>query len=300
MDWQRIMKGKALNGWRLFWLISVPLSLFTVLEMLRVDISTGEGVSAMIGHSVRFAVPFIYIVVAASALPVVFPGAVSTWLLRNRKYVGLCFAVAMAWQGLFIWMMSQFQRDYYFENVFYFRDELEGSTGYLFLAAMVFTSFQFGRKLLSQKQWKLLHRSGMYFLWAYPFSVYWWGLYYYGNPTLLDVVFYWTGFAAFALRIAAWGKKRRQAEPDGATVPAFKVAGGALIAFGLVASATGRYWQDVVTTALTAPAWSAELVLWLPFWPFEPFLPLFIIGIGTMLATTTSSSSVPADSSVAR
>ena len=76
------------------------MSLFTVYEMLRVDVSTGEGVSEMIGYSVRLAVPFIYLVVAASALPVVFPGAGSTWLLRNRKYIGLCFAVAMAWQGL--------------------------------------------------------------------------------------------------------------------------------------------------------------------------------------------------------
>jgi hypothetical protein len=26
--------------------------------------------------------------------------------------------------------------------------------------------------------------------------------------------------------------------------------------------------------------------LWFPFWPFEPYLSLFIIGLGTMLATT--------------
>jgi len=36
---------------------------------------------------------------------------------------------------------------------------------------------------------------------------------------------------------------------------------------------------------LTTPEWSADLVLWLPFWPFEPFLSLFIIGLGTMLVT---------------
>ena len=197
-------------------------------------------------------------------------------------------------------MMSTFQRGYYFEEIYYFRDELEGSTGYIFLAAMVVTSFQFGRRLLSQKQWKLLHRSGMYFLWAYPFSVYWWGLYYYGSPTPVDYVFYWTGFAAFALRIAAWGKKRRQAATDSATAPVFRVAGGALIALGLVAAATGLRWQDAVTTTLTTPGWSETLTLWLPFWPFEPFLPLFIIGVGTLLATRTRSGVVPASTGVAR
>ena len=42
---------------------------------------------------------------------------------------------------------------------------------------------------------------------------------------------------------------------------------------------------------LLAPAWSANLELWLPFWPFEPFLPLFIIGLGTLLFTKVSTES---------
>ena len=104
------------------------------------------------------------------------------------------------------------------------------------------------------------------------------------------------GFVAFTLRIAAWGSKRLKAAarntPD-ATVPAaFKAIGGALIAFGLVAAATGLQWREPVSDFLLAPAWSANLELWLPFWPFEPFLPLFIIGLGTLLFTTVES---PAD-----
>jgi len=128
--------------------------------------------------SVRWAAPLIYVVVAASALQVLFPGPLSMWLLRNRKYLGLSFAVAMAWQGLFIFIVSYFQREYYYEEIFLIRDELERSTGYLFLAAMVVTSFQAGRRYLNAKQWRLLHKSGIYFLWACPFSTYWWNLYY--------------------------------------------------------------------------------------------------------------------------
>ena len=123
----------------------------------------------------------------------------------------------MSWQGLFIFIMSYFFRDYYFENVYLFRDELEGSIGYIFLPAMVVTSFHFGRKHLSAKQWKLLHKSGIYFLWAYPFSTYWWSLSYYQNPVPLDYVYYWCGFLAFAVRIAAWGKQRRQVMDRNAT-----------------------------------------------------------------------------------
>ena len=251
--------------------------------------STASGVSSMIGFSVRLAVPFIFLVVAASSVQILLPGSFSKWWLRNRKYIGMCFAVAMSWQGLFIFIMSYFFRDYYFENVYLFRDELEGSIGYIFLPAMVVTSFHFGRKHLSAKQWKLLHKSGIYFLWAYPFSTYWWSLSYYQNPVPLDYVYYWCGFLAFAVRIAAWGKQRRQVmdrnAAESSTPLALKALGSAIIVLGLVWSAYGLHWQERVTGFLTTPEWSADLVLWLPFWPFEPFLSLFIIGLGTMLAT---------------
>ncbi len=289
IDLKAVLKNKAINGWRLFWLVSIPMSIVMVIAMMGTDMSTVAGVRSMIQLSVRWAVPFIFLVVAASSVQTLFPGPFPMWWLRNREYIGLCFAVAMAWQGTFIFIMSNFFREYYFEDVYLLRDELEGSIGYIFLAAMVVTTSQFGRKHLNSKQWKLLHKSAIYFLWAYPFSVYWWNLSYYGHPEPIDYVYYWGGFLAFALRIAAWGKKRQQATkrnaPESSTPPSFKVFGGAIVAFGLVASATGLYWQEPVTTFLTAPQWSADFVLWLPFWPFEPYLPLFVIGLGAMLLT---------------
>jgi DMSO/TMAO reductase YedYZ heme-binding membrane subunit len=289
IDLNVVLKRKFINEWNLFLLVSIPMSVIMIMEMTGIDMSTAPGVSHMIGFSVRWAVPFIFLVVATSALQTLFPGPFPMWLLRNRKYIGMCFAVAMAWQGAFIFMMSNFYRDYYFEEIYYLRDELEGSTGYIFLTAMVLTSFQFGRKYLNQKQWKLLHKSGIYFLWAYPFSVYWWNLSYYPNPQPIDYVFYWSGFLAFALRIVAWNKKRQQAAnkiaPGSRMPPAVKVVSGAIIAFGLLVAATGLEWQEPVTEFLLTPAFSANLVLWLPYWPFEPFLSLFIIGLGAMLLT---------------
>ena len=289
LDLKALLAHKAINKWRLFWLIAIPMFITIVVTMMGADMSTASGVSSMIGFSVRLAVPFIFLVVAASSMQILFPGSFSKWWLRNRKYIGMCFAVAMSWQGLFIFIMSYFFRDYYFENVYLFRDELEGSIGYIFLPAMVVTSFHFGRKHLSAKQWKLLHKSGIYFLWAYPFSTYWWSLSYYQNPVPLDYVYYWCGFLAFAVRIAAWGKQRRQAmdrnTAESSTPLVLKALGSAIIVLGLVWSAYGLYWQERVTGFLTTPEWSADLVLWLPFWPFEPFLSLFIIGLGTMLVT---------------
>ena len=286
-DLKAILKNKAINGWRLFWLVAIPMSLVMILAMTSVDLTTGPGVSSMIGFSVRFAVPIIFLVVAASSLQVLFPGAFPMWLLRNRKYIGMCFAVAMAWQGFFIFIMSNFFREYYYDDIYLLRDELEGSIGYIFLTAMVLTSFQVVRKHLNLTQWKLIHKSGLYFLFAYPFSVYWWNLSYYPNPEAIDYVYYWMGFFAFLSRIAAWGKKRLQAAkravPESSTPLAYTVLGNAIIAFGLLASASGLHWQKPVTAFLTTPKWSADLVLWLPYWPLEPYLPIFIIGLGALL-----------------
>lgn len=289
IDAKVVLQHKGINGWSLFWIISVPMSIAMAIEMIGTDMSSAPGVSHMIGFSVRWAVPFIYLVVAASALPVLFPGSFATWLLHNRKYIGMCFAIAMAWQGAFIFLVSNFHRQYYFEEIYHLRDELEGSTGYIFLTAMVLTSFRFGRKYLTQKQWKLLHRSGVYFLWAYPFSVYWWNLSYYENPQPIDYVFYWSGFLAFALRIAAWARRRQHAPgmtgSDRSTSPIQRYLGGAIIVSGLLVAATGLQWQEPVTAFLTGPTWSANLELWLPYWPFEPFLSLFIIGLGAAVMT---------------
>ena len=280
-------KNPLVNGWPLFWLATLPMTGFLLWEASGADLTRPEDVSHMISYSVRWAVPFIYLALAASSMPVLFPGDFTRWWGRNRRYLGLVFAVAMTWQGAFIFTISAGHGDYYYGEIYLLRDELEGTSGYLFLAAMVLTSFQFGRKYVTNTQWKILHRCGVYFLWAYPFSVYWWNLNYYGYPQPIDYVFYWAGFLAFVVRIAAWGKKRMKRlqvqAPGGSQVT--RPGGLLLVAMGLLGAASGNVWREATSAALLAPDWSATLELWLPFWPFEPFLPLVVIGIGTWLFT---------------
>jgi hypothetical protein len=64
-----------------------------------------------------------------------------------------------------------------------------------------------------------------------------------------------------------------------------------MIALGLLASATGGVWRESVSSALLSSPLSASLELWLPFWPFEPFLPLFAVGLGTWLLTARPAAS---------
>ena len=167
----------------------------------------------MIQFSVRLSVPWIYLAFAASSLVFLFPGWFSRWLMRNRRYIGLCFAAAMGWQLTFIVWMVTSHWSYYLEGVYLFSDIMIQIPGYIFLFAMTVTSFQFGRRRLSPQQWKILHKTSIYFLWATIWSTYWYELYYYGDLQFIDSVYYWGGFVAWGLRISAWSKKRWQRQP---------------------------------------------------------------------------------------
>jgi len=287
-----LLKNPAINGWNLFWLVAGPVSAAMLVAMLTADLSSGEGISSLIQLSVRCAVPILYVVFAASAIQTLFPGAFGRWLLRNRKYLGLGFAAAMAWQGLFILWMVIGYTDYYVQQVYVLRDAIEGVTGYVFLLAMTVTSFPRGRKLINPGQWRLLHLSGIYFLWAYAFSVYWWALYYYSNPVLLDHVYYWGGIAAWGLRVAAWGKRRRKAaakdkDLDIGRQPVAWTAGLALIGVGLAMAGSGTVWQGTAEELLYGYSFTRIPELYLPYWPFEPFLALAVILGGVYFTTWT-------------
>jgi hypothetical protein len=284
-----LLKNKTINGWNLFWLIATPISIAIVFTMTRVDLSSAEGVSSMIQLSVRCAVPWLFLAFAASSLQVVFPGPFSRWLLRNRKFIGLCFAAAMAWQLTFILWLVGIHTEYYVNDVYVLSDVLEGVVGYAFLIAMVLTSFKFGRSLFSPKQWKLLHTSGIYWLWVYAWSVYWFNLFYYESPAvLIDYVYYWGGLLAWSLRMLAWTKKRRkQAEAQSTTGGTgnllFIVAGVVAVVIGLTGSSFGSAWSPQVYEFLFGFGIVESVDAFMPYFPLVPFYPIFIVMSGAFL-----------------
>jgi len=283
-----LLKNKWLNQWRLFWLIATPISLIMIVAMLQIKVWDAPAVSSMIQLSVRLAVPLLFLAFAASSLQVLFPSALTRWLLRNRKIMGLSFAVAMAWQGFFIIWLTMVFRDYYVQEVYVLRDAIEGVIGYLFLVAMTVTSFNFGRKRLSPKAWRRLHKVGIYSLWAYAYGVYWWNLFYYPGPIWLDFVYYVAGFSACALRSAAWRKKRlvkMQRAPQPVVVPAVLKWTGLVIALaGIVVAFVTPTWRQLSEDLLTGYAFTALPEKYLPYWPFEPFIPLLIIAFGAYVS----------------
>ncbi|NKB36457.1 MAG: hypothetical protein GKR93_04705 [Gammaproteobacteria bacterium] len=287
MNSNDFFKIRLINDWQLFWNITVLISLVMLVAIAQVDNWDGPTASSLIQLSVRLAVPCLYLAFAASSLQLIFPSAFSSWLLRNRSKIGLCFAVAMAWQLIFILLLVTVFRDYYTDEVYVLRDAIEGVTGYFFLIAMTLTSFEFVRKHISVKTWRLLHKSGIYYLWAYAFSVYWWELFYYPDPEPLDYIYYFAGFMAWALRVRAWRSKSRRQDHGESQQSMLQLSlqllAYGVLALGVLASFTGSVWRESAETSLTGYVLTGFPETYLPYWPFEPFLPLLVITIGFYL-----------------
>lgn len=203
-----VFGNRVLNGWQLFTLVVIPMCIAVLYAMAGLDLSDPRNISEMIQLSVRLAVPWLYVAFAASSLVIVFRGNFSRWLLRNRRIIGLCFAAGMAWQLFFILWMVFGHWEYYVAEAYSYFDLAEQVPGYMILIAMTATSFRPGRNKLSPRQWRILHKGGIYFLWAVVWSTYWFELYYYDDIQAIDYVYYWAGFIAWGLRVLAWTKKR--------------------------------------------------------------------------------------------
>jgi hypothetical protein len=172
------------------------------------NLSGPTGVSEMIQMTVRCSVPLLYLAFAASAMKVLFPGKLTRWLLRNRRSIGLSYAAAMAWQLFFILWMWTGHWDYYTEEVYSLEDILFQVTGYLFIFAMTMTSFFPIRRRMNPLFWRVLHKTGIYFLWFTVADTYYYELTYYNDRQVIDYIFATAGLLVYLMRVAAWGRVR--------------------------------------------------------------------------------------------
>ena len=89
------------------------------------------------------------------------------------------------------------------------------------------------------------------------------------------------------LRATAWSRKRAKAaarESLDATAHLLgRGAGVALIGIGLVAAGVGSALRGMADQYLYGHKLTELPELYLPYWPFEPFLALAVIGMGVLL-----------------
>jgi sulfoxide reductase heme-binding subunit YedZ len=203
----RLLAQRALNGWPFFLTIAAITFIAMSAATLVIGISTPESTVSLIRLSVQLASPWIFLAFAASALAQLFPGTVSGWLLRNRRYLGLSFAAGFGWQAVFIAVLFTLYSPYYWEELHKTSDLVLRIASYVLLIAMTISSFFPVRRRLRPEHWHWLHLVGVWYFWAAIWTSYA-ELAFSSSATVISFVYFTLGLLTLALRVVAYLQRR--------------------------------------------------------------------------------------------
>jgi DMSO/TMAO reductase YedYZ heme-binding membrane subunit len=151
-------------GWPIVGWVTVIL-IGLIAALLAINGTGEEGLRSVIRATAQTSLVLFLAAFVASAWQRIRRSAASRWLLANRRYVGVSFAVSHALHLAFIIALANtaaFRRD----------DEIEtttlifGGLGYVFIAAMAATSFDRTAAWIGRRAWRRLHTVGAYYVWA--------------------------------------------------------------------------------------------------------------------------------------
>lgn len=196
--------GRRIPWWLFAAVIAVAASIAVTSFALW---GTGsEGILHITRYTARFAFLIFVAVFAAGALAQLFPSNTTRWLKRNRRYLGLSFALAhfihlAALTSLFIAIGEAPD----------LLTIIGGGGAYMFIALMALTSNDWSVKKLGPKAWRRLHLTGIAYVWLIFMNSYV-GRLASETPPEPKVIFAITaglGVLALGLRVAAWIARRR-------------------------------------------------------------------------------------------
>lgn len=199
-----------IEKWNLYFLI-VAIASVVILAFWSTTWLVGElQYRYMIRISVRVAFPILLLAFISSALQQLWPGEASNWLLRNRKYVGLAFFTVMLWQVYFILLLYSIDVELFpheFGQVFLYSDLV----GYSLLLLMSVTSFDRVKEKVNPRSWKILHKTGIYYVWFIFFYSYLLGMFFPEETgVLVYSLFFLSALAGGLLRFCAYWAKRKK------------------------------------------------------------------------------------------
>ena len=148
-------------------------------------------------------VPFFF-AFTASSLARLAPGPGPKFLMRNRRYIGLSFALVHFVHGGIV--LSNLALTEASRGI---PELMVGGLAYLLLGLMAITSNNTSVRKLGAKRWKLLHKVGSYYIWLI-FMVTSLGSVASVGPEPKHMWIPVLGLVALGLRIAAYRKGKRK------------------------------------------------------------------------------------------
>lgn len=165
-----------------------------------------EGILHVTRYTARFAFLIFIITFASAALAQLAPSPLTRWLKRNRRYMGLSFALA---HFLHLGAIVAYHRA--IGEVPGIVTIVGGGGAYVFIALMAATSNDWSMRKLGPRNWRRLHLAGISYVWLIFMNSYI-GRLMSETPPEPKPIFAVTaalGFLALGLRIAAWVKRRK-------------------------------------------------------------------------------------------
>jgi sulfoxide reductase heme-binding subunit YedZ len=151
------------EGWRLLAVLTLSLVAlsFWIASMRQFEV---EGVRMVIRFTARSSLLLFCIAFSAAALARLWPNSWTRWQRRNRRYLGLSFAVSHAIHAVAIVAFARMDPAG-FAQATSPASYIFGGIGYAVITAMSATSFDRTAALVGSRAWRALHLVGGYYLW---------------------------------------------------------------------------------------------------------------------------------------
>jgi len=200
-----------MNGWRLTGLLSLALAAMS-LALAASHAWDVEGIRLVIRATARTSLVLFVMAFTASAMVDLIPSEATRWQRRNRRYLGVSFAVSHFVHLAAILSLALADNSLFWKLTNISTIVLAG-TAYLFIAAMTATSFDRTAAWLGPRRWRLLHLVGSWYIWiSFAVAV--------GKRVPLDR-FYWPMavllLAAAAVRLLAMARRNDRRAAVGTT-----------------------------------------------------------------------------------
>lgn len=150
------------DGWRLVALISAVLVVMTI-GAAAVRIFDIDGIRMAVRYTAHGSLVLFCLAFSARAVLTLFPSMWSRWQFRNRRYLGLSFAI---WHALHAVAIVAFAiaAPVAFAGATSTANYIFGGIGYAFIALMAATSFDRIAAAMNPRVWRVLHLTGGYYL----------------------------------------------------------------------------------------------------------------------------------------
>lgn len=153
----------AWEGWSIVGAVTIALTLLVSIEAMTTTAPV-DGIRGIIRATARSSFALFALAFTASAAAYFWPSALTRWQLRNRRYLGVSFAVSHTVHLFAIFALGHIAPAELAAEANAIT-WIFGGLAYVFIALMTATSFDSTARLISPRAWSTLHTVGSYYIW---------------------------------------------------------------------------------------------------------------------------------------